>query len=58
MFRNIINKKGTLEWEYLAAIVLVLLIVVVILLFSQGIKTTIIEKGREFFSDLIPKLGQ
>ncbi|MBL7100995.1 MAG: hypothetical protein ISS23_03520 [Nanoarchaeota archaeon] len=54
-----INKKGKLELEYLAAIVLVLLIVVVILLFSEGIRNTIMEKGREFFSNILPtSLGQ
>lgn len=53
------NKKGILEWEYIAAIVLILLIVVVMLLFSQGIKTTVMEKGSEFFSKIIPNwLGQ
>lgn len=53
------NKKGTLEWEYIAAIVLVLLIVVVILMFSEGIKTKIMDMGREFFSEILPsQLGQ
>ena len=50
------NKKGTLEWEYLAAIVLVLIIVVVILLFSESMKTQIMEKGKEFFSNILPNL--
>jgi len=52
-------KKGKLEWEYLAAIVLILLIIVVMLLFSQTIKNIIFEKGKEFFSKIIPNwLGQ
>lgn len=56
MFRNIqkLNKKGKLEWEYLAAIALVLIIVVVMLLFSESIKAKIVEKGKEFFSNLLP----
>lgn len=59
MFRNKINKSGKLEWEYLAAIVLILLIIVVMLLFSEGIKKTVMEKGSEFFSKIIPDwLGQ
>lgn len=54
-----LNKKGTLEWEYIAAIVLVLVIVVVILLFSDNMKNMVMEKGREFFSTILPeKLGQ
>lgn len=53
------NKKGKLEWEYLAAIVLVLLIIVIILLFSEGIKEKILEAGRKFFTETIPtNLGQ
>ncbi len=53
------DKKGKLEWEYLAAIILVLLIIVVMLLFSQTIKNTLIEKGKELFSKIIPDwLGQ
>ncbi|MBU4502886.1 MAG: hypothetical protein KKA79_09900 [Nanoarchaeota archaeon] len=53
------DKKGTLEWEYIAAIVLVLIIVVVILLFSDSMKNMIMERGREFFSNILPeKLGQ
>lgn len=52
------NKKGALEWEYLAAIVLVLIIVVVILLFSEGIKTKIMEAGKNFFSSILPQIGQ
>ncbi|MDP2907485.1 MAG: hypothetical protein Q8O03_06095 [Nanoarchaeota archaeon] len=59
MLRNKINKKGKMEWEYLAAIVLILIIIVVMLLFSQGIKTKVMEKGSEFFSKIIPDwLGQ
>lgn len=59
MFRTKLNKKGKLEWEYLAAIVLILLIVVVMLLFSQGVKNTIIEKSENFFSKILPDwLGQ
>lgn len=59
MFRNKINKSGKLEWEYLAAIVLVLLIIVVMLLFSQSVKNIVFEKGRELFSKIIPDwLGQ
>jgi len=52
------NKKGKLEWEYLAAIVLVLLIVVVMILFSDGIKNLIMEKGAEFFGNLLPGIGE
>jgi len=53
------NKKGKLEWEYLAAIVLVLLIVVVLLLSSDSIKNMIMQRGKEFFSKIIPDwLGQ
>lgn len=59
MLRNKLNKKGKLEWEYLAAIVLVLIIIVVILLFSEGIKKLIMEKGEAFFSKILPDwLGQ
>lgn len=54
-----IGKKGKLEWEYLAAVVLVLLIIVVMILFSQTAKNIVIEKGKEFFSKIIPDwLGQ
>lgn len=54
-----INKKGVLEWEYIAAIVLVLLIVVVMLLFSDTVKNMIMERGKEFFSNIIPEsVGQ
>ena len=53
------NKKGKLEWEYLAVIVLVLLIIVVMLLFSDSIRKMIMEKGSEFFNKIIPDwLGQ
>ena len=53
------NKKGKLEWEYLAAIVLVLLIVVIMLLYSESIKEKIIEAGKKFFSEVLPtKLKQ
>lgn len=53
------NKKGKLEWEYIAAIVLLLLIVVIILLFSGGIKEKILEAGAKFFKETIPlELGQ
>lgn len=48
------NKKGKLEWEYLAAIALVLIIVVVILLFSESVKNIIIEKSQDLFSKIIP----
>lgn len=61
MFRNIqrLNKKGKLEWEYIAAIVLILVIVVIILLFSGGIKEKILEAGAKFFKETIPlELGQ
>lgn len=53
------NKKGKLEWEYLAAIALILLVIVIMMLFSETIKTTIMEKGREFMDKIIPDfLGQ
>lgn len=53
------HKQGKLEWEYLAAIALVLILVVVLLLFSEGIRKTIMDKGQEFFSNIMPDwLGQ
>lgn len=54
MRKEKMNKKGKLEWEYLAAIVLVLLIIVVLLLFSENIGKIIMERGKKFFSEIIP----
>lgn len=50
------DKKGKMEWEYLAAIVIVLIVVVVMLLYSEGIKTTIMDAGKKFFSNLFPDI--
>ncbi len=52
------NKKARLEWEYIAAVVLVLLIVIVMLLVTGSIKSLIWEKGKEVLADLIGKTGR
>ncbi len=49
-----INKKGALEWEYLAAIVLVLVLVIVLILFSDNLKNILVSKAKDFFSDILP----
>ena len=51
-----ISKKGKMEWEYLAAIVLVLLIIVVMILYSGNMKNLIISKGGDFWGAIQEKL--
>jgi len=43
------KRKGTLTWEYLAAVVLVLIIVIVLLLFMDAVREAIIEQKDKFF---------
>ena len=47
------KKKGVMEWEYLAAILLVLIVVFVILLFMGYVKGTIAERAKEFIKNLL-----
>jgi hypothetical protein len=53
-----IKKRGKLEWEYIAAVVLVLLIIIVMLILSGTIRDIIWEKAKEAISALLGKTGR
>lgn len=52
------KKKGALEWEYLAAIILILLVIVLGLMFLKFGHETITEKASEFFKGFLKSLGR
>ncbi len=49
MLRMLKIKKGSIAWEYVAALILALLAIVLFALFSSDIKTGILDYLKELF---------
>jgi len=44
------NKKGTIAWEYVAAIIIGLVVILIIILFSTAIREKVLE-GLQYFTE-------
>lgn len=51
------SRKGALEWEYLAAFILVLIILVLLLLFSTEMRDTILARTKDLLQKLVQGTG-